>query len=346
VDIKTHSLDYFSFVCLRILLTHYWKPLILNTSVPSTDRLPLRRSGTWRTYTPVDGLAGLRVGHMAEDAAGFLWFGTKTHGVSRFDGDAFRTFTKQDGLSGNQVMELVADRQDRLWAGTSDGGLSWYDGSTFQHFGPNHWIAGISIHALFVDRQGRLWFFGMARGAHAQAALGYVDGLEVHDLSAALARVYQVKSGDLCWGITQDEQGHLWFGMGTLVCYDGLTFSIVDIESSSPEIGINCVTSPLGGGPLWVGGGKTIGRFDLESRLFDNQTYAPIGEHITSRLRKIRPDRQGRTWLCTSGDGAFCLDGDQVHHFTPRDGLAFPIVNDVLEDREEAISGSPPGAAG
>jgi len=103
VDIKTHSLDSFSFVCLRILLTHYWKPLILNASVPSTDHPPLSRNGTWRTYTPVDGLAGLRVEHIAEDHDGNLWFTTTTSGVSRYDGDKFTTFTAQDGLPSNQV---------------------------------------------------------------------------------------------------------------------------------------------------------------------------------------------------------------------------------------------------
>ena len=41
------------------------------------------RHGTWRTYTPVEGLAGLQVEHIAEDAEGYLWFATVHGGVSR-----------------------------------------------------------------------------------------------------------------------------------------------------------------------------------------------------------------------------------------------------------------------
>ena len=46
--------------------------------------------GTWRTYTPADGLAALHVEDIVEDQEGYLWFATATGGVSRFDGDTFR----------------------------------------------------------------------------------------------------------------------------------------------------------------------------------------------------------------------------------------------------------------
>ena len=59
---------------------------------------PLDRTGIWRTYSMVDGLAGLRVEHIAQDSEGYLWFATWDNGVSRFDGDEFQTFTQQDSL--------------------------------------------------------------------------------------------------------------------------------------------------------------------------------------------------------------------------------------------------------
>ena len=52
----------------------------------------LDRKGTWRTYSMADGLAGMRIEHIAEDSEGYLWFATWDNGVSRFDGDEFRTF--------------------------------------------------------------------------------------------------------------------------------------------------------------------------------------------------------------------------------------------------------------
>ena len=44
----------------------------------------LDRTGTWRTYSLADGLAGVRIEHIAEDSEGYLWFATWDNGVSRF----------------------------------------------------------------------------------------------------------------------------------------------------------------------------------------------------------------------------------------------------------------------
>ena len=36
----------------------------------------LNRKGTYRTYSIADGLAGMRIEHIAEDSEGYLWFAT------------------------------------------------------------------------------------------------------------------------------------------------------------------------------------------------------------------------------------------------------------------------------
>ena len=53
---------------------------------------PLDRTGTWRTYSMAEGLAGMRIEHIAEDSEGYLWFATWANGVSRFDGDEVPEF--------------------------------------------------------------------------------------------------------------------------------------------------------------------------------------------------------------------------------------------------------------
>ena len=36
----------------------------------------LDRKGIWQTYSMADGLAGVRIEHIAEDSEGYLWFAT------------------------------------------------------------------------------------------------------------------------------------------------------------------------------------------------------------------------------------------------------------------------------
>ena len=113
----------------------------------------LDRTGTWRTYSLNNGLAGLRVEHIAEDSEGYLWFATWDNGASRFDGDEFQNFTEQDGLIHDQISVLCPDRQGRLWFGTMNG-VCYYDGTRFYHL-KDEGIAGRVVMYIYEDRQGR-----------------------------------------------------------------------------------------------------------------------------------------------------------------------------------------------
>ena len=90
-------------------------------SQPTTPSAP---NGIWRSYSLAEGLGGIHVEHLAQDADGYLWITSSDSGVSRFDGDEFRIFTAANGLSGNQVFAAYRDSQDRLWFGSRDGGVT------------------------------------------------------------------------------------------------------------------------------------------------------------------------------------------------------------------------------
>ena len=49
----------------------------------------------------------------AEDADGFLWFGTQ-NGLVRYDGTSLVRFTSTDGLAGNQVRQIEEDGDGHL----------------------------------------------------------------------------------------------------------------------------------------------------------------------------------------------------------------------------------------
>jgi len=73
---------------------------------------PLGPRGRWCTYTPADGLAALHVEDIVEDHEGCLWFGTRSGGVSRYDGESFRTFSVAEGLTGEHSALTGAHRQE------------------------------------------------------------------------------------------------------------------------------------------------------------------------------------------------------------------------------------------
>ena len=82
-----------------------------------------------------NGLGQSQVYSVIQDHKGYLWFGTRGGGLSRFDGQNFESFTDRQGLVNNYIYSLKEDRNHILWIGTNDG-LSSYNGKkilTYKH---------------------------------------------------------------------------------------------------------------------------------------------------------------------------------------------------------------------
>jgi len=275
---------------------------------------PLSREGTWRTYSIADGLAGHRFEHIAEDAAGFLWFATHANGVMRYDGSEFRNFTTRDGLCGDQVYGLLCDDRGRLWFATNDGGICWYDGQSFHSFDGE--IARRPCQFIYADSRGQIWF-----GGHMEVAC--FDGQSLRDMPVGQDIQRDPNYTNIeCWGIAEDERGRLWFAFTyALFCCEGGVYKLAG------EGGPFAV-APRASGGLWMGRGSSLGHWDGERFELMCEIEDPV--------RKIQLDDEGRPWFC-SMSGALCYDGSEFHHFQMADGLPYPIVNGVQQDREGQI---------
>ena len=78
-----------------------------------------------------DGLSQVTVRAIAQDARGFMWFGTQD-GLNQFDGYRFRSFYSEaeraHSLSDNHILVLKADhKRNGIWVGTQSRGLNFFD---------------------------------------------------------------------------------------------------------------------------------------------------------------------------------------------------------------------------
>ena len=285
----------------------------------------LDRKGTWRTYSMTDGLAGMRIEHIAEDSEGYLWFATWDNGVSRFDGDEFQNFTKQDGLVSDRVYFVTQDSQNRLWFGTANG-VCWYDGTVFHHL-EDEGIADRAVQFIYEDREGRIWC-----GGHR--TVGYYDGSVYHDLIPLYLQHYEKPPSpqwsNQCRGIAQDPEGHLWFGFNYLIRFDGTSFHrYEEKEGFPPRILTSYAVGQDDTGKVW------IGYREYENKLwcYADGSFQSVQADLEGTLRKIQCDSEGRMWFSTS-QGMFYQDGDGFNRFTSDDGLPHPAVKAVFHDRE------------
>ncbi len=121
-------------------------------------------------YNPADpqnreNPSAVEITAICEDDEEYLWFGTSTGGLNKFDKET-QTFTffkhhpdKASGIGSNRIVTIYTDSKNNLWVGTFGGGLNLYDRKTetFIHFTEKDGLAGNTVMAMAEDNHGNLW---------------------------------------------------------------------------------------------------------------------------------------------------------------------------------------------
>lgn len=118
------------------------------------------------------GLSQSTVFSILEDSRGFMWFGTRTGGLNRYNGYEFTVFKNnpqnKNSLSSNEVISLYEDSSGTLWVGTRNGGLNRFDLhlENFEHIE----LAGVSenrytVSSILSKDENTLWL-GTCKGLY------------------------------------------------------------------------------------------------------------------------------------------------------------------------------------
>jgi diguanylate cyclase (GGDEF)-like protein len=143
---------------------------------------------------------------MAQDAQGFLWFGTQSN-LLRWDGYRLRTYARNPDAPGslpdNYIRTLLVDDSGRLWVGANSGGLSRYDpqsdGFVSVPVGPSGTRDG-TISALISDGHNGLWI-GTGHGIdHLDGATSRIDSADAKGPEDSIS------------ALLLDHAGTLWAG--------------------------------------------------------------------------------------------------------------------------------------
>jgi len=113
-----------------------------------------------------EGLAHSDVRAITQDYEGYIWFGLRLGGLTRYDGYELKVYQHDpldpDSIGNKIIWSLLVDRHGVLWIGT-EGGLDRYDraSDTFVHYRhdaarPDS-IANNVVTCLFEDSSGKIW---------------------------------------------------------------------------------------------------------------------------------------------------------------------------------------------
>ncbi len=157
------------------------------------------KGGKWTAYGIAEGLAGENVRDIVVDGSGTLWFGTDK-GISAFDGVTWTTHDMNSGLSWNDTKALGYDpRKEMVWAAVGDADVNAYDGKEWRTF----MTVQEGITSIMVDTQSRVWF-GYPEGVFKYNGFEWVFDNQKIGFPATQVREMH-----------RDEDGNLWFAMGT-----------------------------------------------------------------------------------------------------------------------------------
>ena len=183
----------------RIFVT-FMRKLLLFLPIFAGTALPARNY-YFQHYDKSDGLAHQTVYCAAQDANGFLWFGTKS-GLSRFDGRAFKNYINDTGrpytLPSNTVNALEVSRDGLLWVGTSEG-LCLYDPvkDIFSPFQCAEFTITQSIDGLARDKLGNIWAFSW-------------KGVYLFDRDTGINKFFPTEGSYAPTGIKITQSGRVW----------------------------------------------------------------------------------------------------------------------------------------
>lgn len=165
-----------------------------------------------------EGLSQSTVFAVAQDADGFMWFGTRD-GLNRYDSRTIKTYRNDvnntHSLSSNSVHCLLVDSKQKLWVGTNEG-LNLYhtdtDNFTQSKLNPDsdEGLHNNHIAAIHETENGTIWVGthgGLAK-VISQKPLRFVH-LRHDDANANSLLDNEIRA------LSSDHHGNLWVGTTT-----------------------------------------------------------------------------------------------------------------------------------
>lgn len=255
------------------------------------------------------GLSQSSVLSIAQDAKGFLWFGTR-FGLNKYDSRNFKIYKHDANDAGSLInsetlSSILLTRDGTIWVG-SPSGLNKYneDQDSFDRIMHDSkkpdGLTESRINCLFQDRENRLWI-GTANGLNL-----LTDKKKYHFQHF----LYCKKVIQEVYSMAQDHNGNIWIGtssglMVMKIKNGNATFQYLKKFSDQiNRVNDNHVTSIVEDreNNLWVGTKQTgLSKLNPKTKDFVTFKYSSSNTNgiSSNNIRKIILDQQGKLWVGT-----------------------------------------------
>lgn len=272
---------------------------------------------------------------IAQDAQGFMWFGSLGDGLARYDGYEFKVFRHdQDdprSLSNNEVNAIDFAPDGTMWVATASG-LNEFDAGTetFTRYLPDaanpESISGSYIEASVVEADGTLWVGpggGLDRRAPGESGFRHYTLMPENEEDESFEGI----GPNRAFTLLLDSENTLWVGTlgGGLLRYNRGTDTFTRFRHD-PEDSNSVSNDSIRdvyedrAGTLWIATDAGLSRMDRTSNTFRN--YGP-DENDPSSLKgnwvgNLLEDSLGNFWVSADvlGVSLFDRESETFSHYT------------------------------
>ena len=273
-----------------------------------------------------DGLTDNLMNIMIKDAQGFLWVGSLTGELCRFDGASFKKYIpdlyKRGAINSGNISALIEDSLNNIWIGTAKG-MSRYDmkADTFTNFYP--------VTDSVNSNRSTIPFWSRTNDVYCLEAGVNIVAYDVHSLKKrhlvtltesdktdrALTGVnYTVldeKSNSL-WIVEQDNTHSITEGLLQISLVDGKRkrYEWPCNRNSSHRHFAKSMVLDRQRNSIWINSTDGLLEFSLTERQFHHiealSQYVKLKDYDNDV--GIETDREGRIWLATRTNGILIYD--------------------------------------
>ena len=321
-------------------------------------------------YSIKDGLPSSKVYSMAQDAKGFIWFGTEA-GLVRYDGTNFKVFTTKDGLPDNDVLGLLFEPQTgRMWIVTftnepcymfndhfytkkQDKELAYIEAKATEYIdacqGTDKAVYLYNANQFYYYENGHIKRIKMdqprAFGGRNWGAKGFdiltAGGVETFSKSGIMTR------SNLNYEYNASKHGKWIDNNFVLVNRGSLLFY------SNPAVGIYLVKDSIVFGSQDMSAGSVIIRshdryiynmFGKGVYSIDTALKGPVHTIWEGRVNDFFEDRAGNIWIATNDDGIIVFQKIDFKVYNKQAGIFNDNITALsMNDKNQLLVGNSEG---
>lgn len=251
--------------------------------------------------------------HISQDKHGFIWFGTNTNGLLRFDGNEAISWLPPEITGGHQVNinYFVFTDDEEIWSSSWHNGLIYYPKAKTGYVFPINQqspeaLASQRVQMLFQDSRGRLW-------VGAMAGLHFVDLSNPYQIQRlAFSEPEHPLYQQRIWGVTESPEG-LWVATSRGIV-------LLDLDLNILQHFLLSTTAPIGAvradeirdiqyinNHIWAGSANGVFRYQQDCRCFVKITTPP--PLTDPKVNRLHQGSRGTIWV-GADDGLYQLDSN------------------------------------